>query len=403
MILFFPVQQPVLHGTIVSLLYSMWMYVDAILLLGTWLVISFYLLISSSRIKRLKDIDPGGCASLPSVAIIVPVRNEEKNLQQALSTLCRLNYPGYKIIMVNDRSTDGTAEIIQSYCAQFKHVEVVNIDHLPVGWLGKSYALYQGYLQSDAEWLLFTDADVELKEDALLKAISFCRQTKADHLTVLPEVRSGSAWVNCLHSFFQVLFHLRYRPWSASNPQSTASLGMGAFNLVSREAYKTMGTHAHIALHPNDDLKLGEAVKAAGAHQQVLYGKDAVKYEWYETVHAFIEGLTKNAFSSMNYDIGKVAFNIVGTMLFFVLPIPIFLLSADPLLVLVSVAVLSIQSLLFIRFRGAKGRWWYALLIPFSACVMAYILARSAFRTLRHQGIYWSDRFYKLSELKRCD
>lgn len=376
-------------------------YLNAVLVLLAWTGMAAYLLYHSRKIGYLKSVPTGHEGRLPSVALIIAVRNEEQGLEQALSGLAQLDYPHYKIILVDDGSTDGSPAIMEAFAARFPHIDCIHLGKLPEGWIGKSYALYRGYRQSNAAWLLFTDADVTFSADSLRKAMAHCQATGAHHLTVLPHIRSRSEWVNCVNSLFQVLFHLRYRPWAVARKTSNAYLGMGAFNLVQREAYEAIGTHARFALHPNDDLKLGQHLKEAGFHQQVLYGKHTIGYEWYGSLGGFINGLTKNAFSAVDYNLARVVMSSLGTLPLFVLPVPLFLLSGNGVLHTIALAVVLTQMVLLTTRKGAYGRWWYALLLPFSALVIVFIMLRSAVLTLVNDGLYWSKRFYSLNDLKK--
>lgn len=376
-------------------------YLNAVLVLLAWAGIAAYLLANNRRIGFLHTV-PTGNAPLPSLAVVIAVRNEARHLREALATLTAMDYPNLSIILVNDGSTDGSGAILEEVAAHHPHMHCIHLGTLPDGWIGKSYALYRGYRQSSAEWLLFTDADVRFSAGSLRQAIAYCQVRQAHHLTVLPYVRSSSGLVNCVNSFFQVLFHLRYRPWAAADPRSAAFLGMGAFNLVRRDAYEAIGTHARFALHPNDDLKLGEYLKGTGFCQHVLYGKDAICYEWYSSLKDFVNGLTKNAFSSVDYSIARVATNVLGALLLFVLPLPVFLISGDVVLQAVAILVLVMQAVLLAGRKGVYGKWWQALFIPLSALVVVFIMVRSAVLTLANNGLYWSKRFYKLSELKKC-
>ena len=376
-------------------------FYNSILVTIFWVLLSAYLLINSYRIKFLRTLKTSEILTEPAIAIIIAVRNEEEELEKALNSVCNLNYSNYRLVLVNDRSTDRTPQILESFAQRFSYVTVIHINKLPDGWLGKSHALYQGYLNSREEWLLFTDGDVSFKPDTLTKAISYSITQQLDHLVLLPHIHSRSALFNSVLATFKIMFDLQYRPWAAKNPHSGASIGMGAFNLVRRTAYETAGTHLRFALHPNDDLQLGEHIKSSGHKQDVLYGDEQIQYEWYNSLNAFINGLMKNAFSSVNYSFLKAVINSFAALLFFVLPVPVLLVSGVPQQQYLAAIILISQLALYLLKPALHARWWYVLIIPFAAAVISFIMLKSAILTTLQRGIYWRENFYPLSQLKK--
>ena len=177
-----------------------------------------YLLVNSRKIAYLKNVSLPSNLSEPSVAIIVAVKDEEREVEQALMSVCKLNYTNYKIVVINDRSTDRTPEILQRIAQKNPSISVITIKDLPPGWLGKNHALYQGYLASSEEWLLFTDADIVYKTTALKKAISYAIRHGLDHLTALPEITSPSSLFKSVMNTFAMMLEIILRPWSSSDP-----------------------------------------------------------------------------------------------------------------------------------------------------------------------------------------
>jgi glycosyltransferase involved in cell wall biosynthesis len=122
-------------------------------------------------------------------------------------------------------------------------IQVITINELGPGWLGKNHALYQGYLQSSEEWLLFTDADILYNSQALKKAMNYALKHNLDHLTALAEITSRSSLFKSVMNTFAIMLEIKLKPWKVSDPSSNASIGVGAFNLVKRTAYEKAGTH----------------------------------------------------------------------------------------------------------------------------------------------------------------
>ena len=291
----------------------------SILALIYWGFLTLYLIINGRKIMHLTSIGTS-ISNQASVVIIIAVRNEAYALKEALTSVCNLNYPNYKVLVVNDRSTDNTGKILSELQEKYNHLSVINIDTLPPGWLGKNHALYTGSRYSNEKFLLFTDADVLFQKDVLNKAMHYCFKNNLDHLTILPGIISSSATLNSVVMTFVIMLTAVQRPWAAKIKTSKTSIGVGAFNLVKREVYELAGTHKAIAMRPDDDLKLAASIKAAGGTADVIYGRSEIQVEWYASVKQFINGLMKNIFSGFRYNAVLAAGGAIGTLLFFVLP-----------------------------------------------------------------------------------
>jgi cellulose synthase/poly-beta-1,6-N-acetylglucosamine synthase-like glycosyltransferase len=334
----------------------------------------------------------------PSVAIIIPVRDEEEDLEQALQSVCNLNYTNYRIVVVNDRSTDRTGEILEKFKARYPRITVVTVTTLPEGWLGKNNALYEGYKHSHAEWMLFTDADIKFHPDMLGRAMSYLVSQQLDHLCVLPEVRSRSTLFNSVLATFSIMLMIHLKPWDAKNPKSKAYVGIGAFNMVRRDAYEKSGTHERIRLRSDDDLRLGLQIKQAGLRQDVLTGMGYVQLEWYKNLRQFSNGLLKNAMAPSDYNIPKVIGGILFILISIALPMPMMFIFGST-----AIRVMAGLMLLFhiiYMTLVPPNKWWYALMIPFAGFFIAFSFTRALITTLKQGGIYWRDSFYSLEMLK---
>lgn len=359
-----------------------------------WIVLIAYLLYNLRKIKFLKDQPV--VAVEPSLAIIIAVRNEEEDVENALQSVLNINYQNHRVIVVNDRSTDRTAEIL----GRFNHPKLsfITIESLPDGWLGKNNALYQGYLNTDEDWLLFTDADIEFNPYTISKAFGYVEKHNLDHLSILPEVNSRSTLLNSVLSTFYAMLMLAVRPWDAPNPKRSGSIGVGAFNLLKRTAYEKAGTHEKIKLRPDDDLKLGLNIKKAGLRQHALSGKGYLHLEWYKNLWQFVRGLEKNSFSVVEYNIFRTVFDVTAILITIALPLPLMFIFGNTGIRLMACLMLVAQ-IVFMQVN-ASSKWWHALMIPFAGFLMAFIILRSGVITLWQGGIYWRDSFYSLAMLK---
>jgi cellulose synthase/poly-beta-1,6-N-acetylglucosamine synthase-like glycosyltransferase len=360
------------------------------------IALNFYLLIGFKQIKQVSRLPLTD--NPPPLAIIIAVRNEEEDLEKALESVCNINYSSHRIIVVNDRSTDRTGEILQTFSSRYPQIQVTTITSLPDSWLGKNNALYQGYLSSTEEWMLFADADIVFHPDAINKAVGYAVKQQLDHLTMLPELISRSAILNSVFATFSIMLTIDMKPWEAKNPKSKASSSIGAFNLVRQTAYEKMGTHARIKLRPDDDLQLGQMMKKEGLRQDVLAGKGYVCLEWYKNLRELGRGVQKNSFAVANYNIAQTIASVLFMLLSVALPMPVMFIFGTPEIRIMAAIMLAFHIIYMIIVPPNK--WWYAFMIPFSAFFLAWHFLKAAIVTTAQGGIYWRDSFYSLKMLK---
>ena len=334
----------------------------------------------------------------PSVVIIIPVRNEEEDLEQALQSVCNLNYTNYRILVINDRSVDHTAEILEEFKSRCPRLTVMTVNTLPEGWLGKNNALYEGYKHSDEEWILFTDADIKFHQDMLGRAMSYAVSQQLEHLCVLPEVKSRSAVLNSVLATFSIMLMVHLKPWHARKPKSKAYVGIGAFNMVRRNAYQQSGTHERIKLRSDDDLRLGLQIKQSGFRQDVLTGVGYVQLEWYKSLRQFSNGLLKNALAPSDYNIAKTIGGILSMLISVALPMPVMFIFGSTAIRLMAGLILLFH--IIYMTLVPPNKWWYALMIPFAGFFIAFSFLRALVKTVEQGGIYWRNSFYSLEMLR---
>src|SRR5260370_15012357 len=144
-----------------------------------------------------------------------------------------MDYDNYEVIAVDDRSTDRSGETMDGVAVTSQgRLKVVHIRELPRGWMGKAHAMWTAGRQTDADWLLFTDADVMFRPDCLRRAIAYAEAEPPDHVVLLPRVIMKTPAEKMMVSFFQILFFFGHRPWKVADPKSMAHIGLVAFNLV---------------------------------------------------------------------------------------------------------------------------------------------------------------------------
>jgi glycosyltransferase involved in cell wall biosynthesis len=226
----------------------------------------------------------------PDVSIVIPARNEEANLGPCLASL--VTQPGVKaeIIVVDDHSTDRTAELAR----QFEGVKVVSADELRPGWSGKCNAMSCGAAEAKGKWLLFTDADTIHLPGSLARALAEAHDTGAELLSYSPAQEVESFWERAVMPVVFSELAETYPPREVCDPSSPAAAANGQYLLISREAYDAVGGYGACAGTLLEDVALARRVKQSGRNIRFRFGGDVVRTRMYQGFDELREGWTKN-------------------------------------------------------------------------------------------------------------
>ncbi len=356
---------------------------------------------SERIVRQLSSVDTSGMTAWPRVSIVVAARNEERNIEEGVRSLLALRYPDLEITVVNDRSTDGTAGILARVASEDPRLNVVTVTDLPAGWLGKNHAMHLGAAGSSGEWLLFTDADVIFESDTVQKAIALVVQDQRDHLAAVPRIITPSFWLRAFVPVFSMCFVLYIKAWAIRSNDPSAHVGIGAFNLVRRSAYRAIGGHEPLRLRPDDDVKLGKVLKAAGFRADFVMAGDLIAVEWYASVGELIRGLEKNTFAGANYRVSFALFAVGMLLAVYVLPFVALALAPWPAKLLFAAAA-AVYVLFASRACRSNGQPpVLGILFPVGVLLFSMIQVRTMVLNLWQGGIRWRETFYPLTELRQ--
>jgi glycosyltransferase involved in cell wall biosynthesis len=340
----------------------------------------------------------------PRVSIIVPACNEEETIEQGLSLLLALDYDNHEVIVVDDRSTDRTGEIIERVAASpAAHgcLKVIHVTELPPGWLGKTHAMWSAGQQATGDWLLFTDADVLFKPDVLRRALAYAQAERADHVVVFPRMIMKRPGERMMIAFFQTLFTFGHRPWRVADPDTRDHMGVGAFNMVRHTTYEAVGTYRALRMEVLDDMKLGKVIKNARFRQRNVFGDDLISIRWAHGAMGVVNNLTKNFFAVLSFQWWRTIASAVGLLFLNLGPFLGVWLAHGWQRVPYAVALAS----MFLIYLGMSFKSsippYYFLLHPISTLLFEYTLLRSMFLTLRDDGVTWRGTKYPLEELRK--
>ncbi len=355
----------------------------------------------ASKLPAIRDVVPLDDSNCPTVSIIFAARDEKEKLPGALQTLLALDYPSYEIIAADDRSEDGTSEILKEAAEKDPRLKYVRVNSLPSGWLGKPYAMQQASERSSGEWLVFTDADVHFLPDLLRRSVALAQREGWDHLTLLSSAEMHTVGEKITMTFFGMGFVIGIRPWRTNDPHSKGYTGIGAFQLMRRRTYEAIGMHRRLAMEVVDDMKLGKLVKEGGFRSGVGKAWGEVKVRWHAGVGNIVRGTTKNFFAASGYNVWLACLQLIMVLAMCVLPWIALPFLRGWALVFDAIAVgviIAMHAGVSIEVGVSPV---YALTEPIGALIFAWMLARSTILTLWNGGIEWRGTFYPLEELKR--
>jgi glycosyltransferase involved in cell wall biosynthesis len=353
------------------------------------------------RLRGLEEVEPLPDESLPTVTVVAAAKDEASRAERAARSLLAVDYPRLEIVIVDDRSTDDTGRILDRVAAEDARLRVIHLTSLPQGWIGKCHALARGEEAARGEWILFTDGDVEQSEGALRRAVSYAIEERADHLAVGLDAEVQGLGEAIFIGYFLAVFFLSQRPWNASDAGSKDHIGIGAFNLVRREAYERAGGHAALRMELLDDLALGAIMKRSGARSVFALPDGMVRTRWHVGVRGLIRGVEKNAFAGLDFRPWYAAYAVALQVVASLVPL-VALLSSDVWTLALAILAWSGVFLVYSTTANyAQVRSWQAVFMPVGGLLFGYAILRSTYLALRRGGIVWRGTFYPLAELRK--
>jgi len=376
-----------------------------------WLGQALAALRGMPTLPDLTRIDPGALPSLPEgvnthLTVIVPACNEEESIQASLQSLLASTGLRLQIIAVNDRSSDRTGAILNQFASSVTHgdgvhrLQVIHVQELPAGWLGKPHAMALAAMQATSPWLLFTDADVIFHPRALELSLGHALARNADHLVLVPTIILKTAAEAALLAAMSTLGQWKLRLWKVADPRAGDFVGSGTFNLIRREVYEHLGGFEALRMDVVDDLRLGWLVKRGGYAQRVVIGPGLIRIRWLQGAFSIVRLAEKNAFAIYRFRLGVALLAALGLGIQVVVPLAALVAggwtSAAGLLVYLSIATV------YLAYRRAtQVSPWMALFFAPATSIVLFATLRSVFLALARNGVVWRGTYYPLRELRR--
>src|SRR5690349_2867937 len=347
-------------------------------------------------------------SNAPLISVCIPARNEERNIHTCVETILAQDYPNFEVIVLDDRSTDGTLEILRQLAARDGRLKAISGADLPNGWAGKPHALFQASAVAKGEWLCFVDADTFLSPNTLSACFAKANQTQADMFTIMTFQILGSFWEKVIMPIVMTALSVGFSPRKVNDPNSKDAIANGQFILIRRSVYDAIGGHEAVKDKIVEDKALAEQVKWNGYRLIVANGYSVARTRMYTSLPEMWEGWTKNIYLGLSDRPSLTVLGAFGALLSLIAAL---ILPLWPLLgliwylqtgswlafTLIGESVLLWAYVIYARARVSTGMGlspWYALTLPLGAAVFAAMMFASTWKVLSGKGVSWKGRMY---------
>ena len=359
---------------------------------------------SLSELKQAPTLKLTGSASRQGkVSILIPVKNEEKNIADCVKPLLAQLRESDELLVINNCSEDGTESILKKLGAveilpenplgnsraKFKYFSTPST---PEGWTGKNFALQLGIEHVTGDWLLFTDADTRHEPGSLNAALSFAEERKLDLLTLLPRCLAHGFWEETIQPCMMGYMGLWFPVQKINDPKSKVYFGNGQYLLIRAEHYRKIGGHEGVKEAFLEDFALMKKTKEAGSRGICAFGMDIYGTRMYESFGAIWRGWRRiflHAFEQKPITILKC-----GLSVFFFSVFPFIVLATLPqsfsfvllLCVFILVIIFATAATAYAIVRARKR---YALFHPLAALVFTAVLLDAFQMALLKRRTHW--------------
>lgn len=369
-----------------------------------WALVIPQTFLNLRSVRRLRPDDQPAAA--PFLSILIPARNERVAIEETVRAFMGQTYRRIEIIVVDDQSSDGTGEIVSVLSGQDPRVRLIEGAPTPEGWLGKPWALHQASEVARGDLLLFVDADVHYLKDAIASLLAISEQLRAEVVSVFPDLSMRGFWENVMLPQLAMVPYILFPTWLSHRiTAENLGIGGGTGNLISRNAYDSMGGHHRLRRAVVDDVALTRLARRYGFQSYIVRADHLIRLRIYEGLKQIVVGFGKNSFAVLGNTILGVFVCCVLLIAFHLGPYALTALAViewirgiplTPPAIVGGATVLIITSLRLIVFRSLR----YSMLSALFACPLSiagwmFVIVRSAWVTSRGREVSWRGRTYR--------
>lgn len=367
------------------------------MVLAVYWMIKLVMMLPRLRRDPILSTEPVETGASPLISIIIAVRDEEEDIGGCIRSLQGQTYTNWEMVIVDDRSRDRTAKIIEEFQMGDPRIRLIkNTDEPPLDWNGKVYANGKGFKEARGEWLVFTDADTRHHPAHLRSALAYCLKCDVAVLTVLPSQICRGFWENTLQPFIFWLFWDYFPPRSINRNGNKRAGASGTFFLVWRDAYQTMGEWGSVRNIIPDDVAFVERAKALGLSAHLVIATRTIGVRMYRSLAESFEGWSRYMLSGANNNILVVFLEVLYAMGFNILPFlfPFFIgrYPCSAFLLAFSALLIVVIRFSINRLLGVPGGW--AFTHPVASLLLVVIALNTIYRRITGKGVKWKGRIY---------
>jgi chlorobactene glucosyltransferase len=369
-------------------------------LLGVSVICTYFLALSVANCIAFRRLTlPPRKLNSPMVSILVPARDEERNLEALLDSLLKQDYSNYEILVLDDHSRDGTARILDEYQKRDARLKAFAGKPLAPGWFGKHFACQQLYEKANGEYFLYTDADTVHSPQSVSWALTNMIHHEVDFMSAYPRQKIGSFGEAVVVPGVFLVVALFLPVWLIPRTKTPdISFAIGQFVIGRASAFRAIGGYENIRNSLVDDISLARSMKAAGFRTLFLDGKDFVECRMYRGYREAFSGLVKIIYAALDKKPGRLLTLFVLFTAVILLPLANLLygvaIGADNL-ALSALPVVIFFVMWFISMTARQLPLYVPFLYPLLSLNLMSIALVSAVKTGYGRGALWKGRRVK--------